>query len=112
LDGKLPDWVDPAYVKPMQHEPLVAYRHWCAPVYRLVSRRVWHDPELREVWERVWVAPRYELRNCWCDGSLTRELVLVEPGHYTTCPRQVIVTPGFWETVELRELVSEGHFED
>lgn len=111
LNGKLPDWVDPAYVKPTPlHHDEVVYRHWCEPVYRTVCKRVWHEPVVRVVCERVWVPARYELRDCWCDGY--QELVLVEPGHYEMCQHQVVVAPGCWETIEVRELVSAGHFEE
>jgi len=113
LNGKLPDWVDPAYVKPIpeQPQPVIVYRHWCEPVYRTVCKRVWHEAVVRVVCERVWVPARYELRDCWCDGHLSQELVLVEPGHYEMSQRQVVVVPGYWETIEVRELVSAGHFD-
>jgi hypothetical protein len=114
LNGKLPDWVDPAYVKPApeQHERIIVYRHWCEPVYRTVCQRVWHEAVVHVVWERVWVPARYELRDCWCDGHHSQELVQVEPGHYETCRHEVVVSPGCWETIEVRELVSAGHYED
>jgi len=114
LNGKLPDWVDPAYVKPMpeHHDPCVVFHRWCEPVYRTVCRHVWHEPVVRVTCEQVWVPPRYEWRDCGCELQWGRALVLVEPGHYVTCQHEVVVTPGCWETVEIRELVSEGHFED
>jgi len=114
LNGKLPDWVDPAYVKlvPEQHEPIIVYRHWCEAVYRTVCKRVWHEPIVHVIWERTWVPARYELRDCWCDGHLSQELVLVEEGHYEMCQHEVVVSPGCWEIIEVRELVSAGHFDD
>jgi hypothetical protein len=130
LNGKLPDWVDPAFVKPPEHKEYkdgdkgtyhegrvwvppvyrtVVRRCWCEPIYRPVCHRIWHEPVIQVCWERVWVPPVYEWRETCCGG---REQVLVSPGHYDMSRREVVVKPGWWEAVETRELVASGHFED
>ena len=115
LDGKLPDWVDPQYVRPSPRPPTVEYRRiWVEPVYRVTCRRVWTERVVRVEYERVWVAPRYEMHDlvCWENGVqiIRRERVCVEPGHWDMQRREVVVSPGGWQTIEDRDLVSGGYW--
>jgi len=125
LDGKLPDWVDPAYAEPTHTDrgsgshvvrvwvaPVyrtVSRRCWCDPVYRTVCRGVWHESEVQVVRVRVWVPARYEWRENRC-GEVER--LCVEEAHYETTRREVAVKPGRWEDVFVEEVLTPGHFED
>lgn len=132
LQGRLPDWVDPAYVKPepvrdesyrrsrVWVEPVyrtVWTRCWCEPVYRPVCRRVWRPPVTETVYERVYVPARYAWRevmtyDAYGNRVVRREYVCVEPARWETRAREVVVRPGCWETIEERVVVSEGRYED
>jgi hypothetical protein len=114
LNGKLPSWVDPAYVRPSPVLEPSYRRVWVEPVYRVICRPIWVEPVVRVEWVRVWVPPRYEWREtiCW-EGNvkvIRREHVCVEPGHWETQRREVVVTPGCWRQTEQRELVGGGYW--
>jgi hypothetical protein len=91
-------------------------RVWVEPVYRTVCDRVWIEPIVKEICERVWVEPVYEVREviryegCW-NRIVSREHVLITPGHWEERRRQVVVREGRWETIERQELVTPGHWE-
>lgn len=101
-------WVEPVY-------RTVTDRVWREPVYRTVTDRVWVEPVVREECERVWVPDRWEVRDVVryeCGVTVvTRQRVLVEPGHFEMRPRPVVMAPGRWECVERQELVCEGRWE-
>ena len=82
LNGKLPDWVDPQYVKPRPPEPRAEPR----PVPPAPERPgwVWVPPTVRVVYERVWVPPRYD----W------RDVMVWEHGHWVVKRMWVEVEPG------------------
>lgn len=93
LDGKLPSWVDPAYVKPVPAPPQspperIVYRHWVEPVVRVICERVWIDA--RYAWRETIV---------WeCGERIIRcERVCLEPAHWETRRREIVVRPGYWE---------------
>jgi hypothetical protein len=99
LHGKLPSWVDPAYAKPTAAEsPIIVER-----IYPPVTERVWIPAVTRTIAERVWVEDRYEYRTITrcVDGRLIceRVLVLVQPAHFETRWREIVIFPGHWETV-------------
>lgn len=102
-------WVEPVY-------RTVCDRVWVEATYRTVSQRIWREPVMRTEYPRVWVPDRYEERTVtrW-DGRRRvecRERFLVEPAHYATVDRQVVIAPGCWETVERQELVAPAHWEN
>ncbi|MDB5330574.1 MAG: hypothetical protein JWP03_1725 [Phycisphaerales bacterium] len=118
LDGKVPDWVDRTYYRPAPpvcYQPPRVQRVWIEPAYRTVSDRVWVCPVTTTVCERVWVDAKYELRTvCACEGGSTVErqvLVLVQPGHFESRPREVVVCPGHWQPTTRQELVCAGHWQ-
>ena len=112
--GKLPEWVDPQYCKPA---PVVTptptrCRVWVEPVYRDCSRRVWHEAVYQCVSERIWVAGHFESRPVKDLSCPTpREERVWVDGHYEVRERRVLVTPGYWENIVVREIVTPGHWE-
>ena len=128
LDGKLPDWVEEKYVRPLPEpvrppaprpgwDPRPGPRYerlWVEPVYRTVRKRAWVAPVCRMATERVWVPPQYEWRETvyWENGVrvVRREQVCVSPGRWETRRREVVDRPGYWTIVEERELVSGGYW--
>ena len=132
LDGKLPDWVDEKYVRPLPEParppsprpgwepgpgPAPGSRYervWVEPVYRTVRKRVWVEPVCRVVYGRVWVPPRHEWRETvyWENGVkvIRREHVCVAPGRWEMHRHEIVERPGYWTVVEERELVSGGYW--
>lgn len=95
---------------------VVQERVWVEPVYRTVIDRIWVEPVIAQRTETVFVPDRYETRIVRyrddCGVWITRtERVLVEPAHYETVVRPIVVREGFWEEHERRELVRDGHWE-
>ncbi len=90
-------------------------RVWVAPVYRTVCDRVWVEPVVQDVCDRVWIEPVYRDREVVrYEGHhryVSRESVLIQPGHWEDRHRQVVVSDGHWENVERQELVAPGHWE-
>ena len=117
LKGKLPDWVDPKYYHADPPPAIVVHPPravWVEPVYRTVCRRVWREPVKEIVYEHVWIEARQETRevvyfdSCGC-RHVRYEQVFV-PGHYEDRAREIVRSPGCWEMVEVRELVTPGHW--
>lgn len=102
-----------------EHEYLSAYAHrpiqvWVAPVYQTVTQRVWVPEMIQTVTDRTWVPDRYDWREIehgegWRHW-VTRDYVLVEPGHYVDVPRQTIM-PAHYEDQAQQILVTPGHWE-
>ena len=118
LGGKVPEWVDRTYYRPAPpvcYQPPVERKMWIEPVYRTVCDRVWVCPVTQTVCERIWVDAKYELRTvctCECGNTVTHQvLVLVQPGHFESRPREVVVCPGHWQTTSRQELVCAGHWQ-
>jgi hypothetical protein len=114
-------WVEPVY---QERNTQV----WVEPVYRCESVPVFVAPYDEVKCERVWVEPVYEVREVvrYERGRrvCVRERVCVRPGgwqnverkvcvpaHYRHEDRQVLVTPGYYETKCERVCVREGYWQ-
>ncbi|HET6250969.1 MAG TPA: hypothetical protein VFE47_24990 [Tepidisphaeraceae bacterium] len=96
LHGQLPGWVDPAYARPPVTEPPQVIVIEPRPL-----ERIWIPAVTQRIVEKVWVADRYEDRLVLhCDGGRTywvHEFVLVQPAHWETRCREIVIVPGHWE---------------
>jgi hypothetical protein len=113
-------WVEPVYEERNTQV-------WVEPVYRTESVPVWVNEYFETKCDKVWVEPVYEVREVtrYQHGRrfCARERVCVRPGgwqtverkvcvpaHYRHDDRQVLVTPGHYETRCDRVCVREGYW--
>jgi hypothetical protein len=114
-------WVEPVYQERTSQV-------WIEPVYRCETVPVFVNEYYETKTERVYVEPVYEVREVtrYEHGRrvCVRERVCVRPGgwqnverkvcvpaHYRHDERQVLVTPGHYETRCERVCVREGHWQ-
>jgi len=114
-------WVEPVYEERKTQV-------WVEPIYRTEDVPVFVNEYVETKCDRVWVEPVYETREVvrYERGRriCTRERVCVRPGgwqnverkvvvpaHYRHESREVLVTPGHYETKCDRVCVREGHWE-
>ena len=114
-------WVEPVF----EERPTQV---WIEPVYRTDCVPVLVPERVETKCERVWVAPVYDVREVvrWSHGRrfCSQERVCLRDGHWENVDRrvvipaheerqdrQVLVTPGHYETRCDRVCVREGHWE-
>ena len=114
-------WIEPVYEER-------ATQVWVEPVYRTECVPVFVNEYFETKTERVWVEPVYEVRDVirFEHGRrcVSHERVLVRaggwqnvekrvcvPAHYRNEDRQVLVTPGHFETQTTRVCVREGRWD-